>query len=255
MNRNQSTRIEPFDQLRIRPNFTLIELLVVVAIIAIMAGMLLPVISRAKEKAVLISCLSNLKQVGIGINLYADENAGNIPVGPSLSAAQTGYGIYAAEPHYATNRTWIGGPAQTYEGLGLLTQEGQLQGLSLFNCPGDPSINGDVTNSGWGDAYQSYLYRQLDARATGQRKAKLDDLGRNPNGRNVTALALDVNVEVNFDLKPRFNHRGVLVNMLAADASARSLKNPNGEVSIPAIDANYRANVATVFVNADEADR
>jgi prepilin-type N-terminal cleavage/methylation domain-containing protein/prepilin-type processing-associated H-X9-DG protein len=94
-----------------RNGFTLIELLVVIAIIAILAAILFPVFAQAREKARQISCINNLKQIGVALDLYITDNDDRYPHGNGYDPTWgviTGYSQWTALYPYTKQKAGAG---------------------------------------------------------------------------------------------------------------------------------------------------
>ena len=114
-------------RLTTRHGFTLIELLVVIAIIAILAGMLLPALSKAKAKAARIKCVNSEKQIALAFRAFANDNDGLFPAKAPVATNDLGVGF----SHAYNNE----GRGRAFNHFAHLSNE--LGSAAILLCPGD----------------------------------------------------------------------------------------------------------------------
>jgi len=143
--------------------FTLIELLIVIAIIAALASLLLPVLCSAQERGRRTDCVNNLRQVGLAVRLYAEDNADTLPVLPIPNPYPNGVGAYYKQ--LVKGYLGLTGPASPSE--------------KVFICPSDGVICGQI-----GHAFTSYTFNGYEVgpgdieRITGQRLSSIKNASK-----------------------------------------------------------------------------
>jgi prepilin-type N-terminal cleavage/methylation domain-containing protein len=221
--------------------FTLIELLVVVAIVAILAALLLPALASAKERSKGTACVSNLRQIGLAIRAYADDNSGDIPFGPKAPAFTSPFDFY---PSTGAPTSLLSLSSGAPVALGLLLQSYVASQPKVLFCPGsDQYVNTDaqLAQVGFGQAQCSYYYRHAGNTLLFDNPAspfvpthiELDNLGLNGNGLPIRALAIDTQFLCSpalaaYNVLPSTHHQQLYADILFSDGHVAGRPNTGG---------------------------
>ena len=234
-----------------RRAFTLVELLVVIAILAILMALLLPTLASAREKGLRTACLSNLRQIGISIHAYANDNDGTIPYGPKAPPFTSPFDLYPSTGA-PTSLISLGNGAPV--GLGLLLKEHLCNQPKALFCPSSDQpldANAQLANVGTRQAQCSFYYRHAgntqlfdnpNQAVPPPDHLKLDDLGNNRNGLPIRALVIDTQFlcspgMASFGITPSTHHRQRVADILFADGHA--LSRPNRDARFVVDLSNY----------------
>ncbi|MEM1213249.1 MAG: DUF1559 domain-containing protein [Planctomycetota bacterium] len=202
--------------------FTLIELLVVISIIALLIGILLPVLTSARESARTVGCLSNQRQIGLAVQVYGNENKGDIPLSylgdvnfsyalysSFFDSAEGWGGLWRAIPEVQVPEVWV---CPALEGPGFLQDQ-------VDNSSFPPPETGDGAAN---DTASTYMSRPFRNHAGPYWNAAVAPATREV--ANVDRDQIDSRVAIladNFDGRDMFDDRhGQFVNVGYGDGSA-----------------------------------
>lgn len=229
--------------------FTLVELLVVIAVIAILAGLLLPALASARERGRRTVCLSNVRQIGLAIQLYAQESDGRIPFGPKAPPFTNPSNFY---PSTGAPTSLLSLQSGAPAGLGLLLQQYLAAQPKVLFCPSSDQpfdALAELAKVGTYQAQGSYYYRHAGNTQLFDTPGvtitppnlRLESLGLNRNGLPIRALLMDTlflcpDDLVAFGVKSRTHHQQRSTTILFADGSAAAHPNRDQRFTVDVTD-------------------
>lgn len=254
-----------------RRAFTLIELLVVITVIAILIGILVPVLASARESSIGTLCLANLSQLNIGVHQHAAENKSLIPYGPveagsgQLNGADDFYFINGMTTSQISDK--LGQPV----GAGLMLDDYLSDSPQVLFCPGsDQPIDAKeaLKQVGVSSVISGYIYRHaskaqddllesFDTKIYLRQNPSLDKLGKNSQGEDIRALFVDNNFLANAFSGTfyRSNHDRKFANISYADGHAEQRSNADGEYSAKPVGTNLYSAIGLMRQVLENADK
>ena len=206
--------------------FTLLDLLVSLAVVVVLISVLLPTLGAVRETTRRVVCASNQRQVGLGIQMFADANRGNIPPSVFMAPSPTGSHISGTYTPEDTMTLRIGTQSagsrslrSGWDGLGVLYQSEYLRTPEIYYCPSHKGFHeyphyAEIWNDESKDIIGNYQYRAISPRGDRQLSTLAD-----------ANLAL---VTDGFRTKIDFNHESG-ANVLRADLSMFWFSDPQSK--------------------------
>lgn len=229
--------------------FTLTELLVVIVIIAILAALLLPAMASAREKGRRTVCISNARQIALGLQVYVQDHDGRIPYGPKAPPFTSPANFY---PSTGAPTSLLSLQNGAPVGLGLMLQHHLSAQPRVLFCPSSDQpldTEAELAKVGFTQSQGSYYYRHggntnlFDSAGSGDLtpNLRLDNLGLNRNGLPIRALVMDTlflcpEDLASFNVKPRTHHRQKSATILFADGHASARPNRDNRFTVDVTD-------------------